>query len=275
VNLDLIQSIRLVQALTESDLAIHIPHEERWRFARLRARFALDFSETPGPALTAPDIAIDHDTPLTTVGGISRPLIFPHGILAACRARWPRTRPIHVSFSGLITRRRQATIDTWLVRNAGGRRRRVPLSSSRRQRAIEALWSATGLRERRTFRIRGGDFVLSSSRAGRRFPEKAWDHPYIDTLAHSRFVLCPNGDSVWTYRFFEAAMCGAVPIIEEPCPLYEGFAYRTMADDDDTWSREMAEHNYALCAERLTVPRPELTQELRRLTAAVATADMA
>jgi hypothetical protein len=65
---------------------------------------------------------------------------------------------------------------------------------------------------------------------GRNFPEKAWDSEYYDELLCSQFVLCPNGDFVWTYRFFEAIMCGAIPIIEDRCDIYEGFYFYDMKD---------------------------------------------
>ena len=47
-------------------------------------------------------------------------------------------------------------------------------------------------------------------------------------MAKSKFVLCPNGDFIWTYRFFEAIACGAIPIIEDDLPLYDGFQYYKM-----------------------------------------------
>jgi hypothetical protein len=269
LNFDLIQSIRLVQALTESAFSIHIPHEHTWRFASLREHFQIGFSRTAGPLLTEPHVLVDHHTPVTAVGGIRRPLIFPHQIVAACRNRWADERTIYASFSGLVTVERQAAIRTWLrQRTVRPRRLRIPISTTRTHRAVEAIRSAAGLRNKRAFRIRGGDFVMSSSCLGRRFPTKAWDDTYVDTLGRSRFALCPNGDSVWTYRFFEATMCGAVPIVEQSCELYEGFHYYTMADHDYVWSIEKAEHNYQLCAQQLTVPKADLNDELTRLTTA-------
>ena len=37
---------------------------------------------------------------------------------------------------------------------------------------------------------------------------------YWDMMQRAKYVLCPDGDFVWTYRFFEAVACGAIPIIE-------------------------------------------------------------
>ena len=78
---------------------------------------------------------------------------------------------------------------------------------------------------------------------------------------------CPNGDFVWSYRFFEATLCGAIPIIEQFCPAYEGFRYRTMEQPATVceWHREDAEHNFTLCRTRLTLPRSELDAEIASL----------
>jgi hypothetical protein len=49
-----------------------------------------------------------------------------------------------------------------------------------------------------------GDLVVWSSEKGRYYPFKAFDEEYFKELANSHFVLCPSGDCVWSYRFFEA-----------------------------------------------------------------------
>jgi hypothetical protein len=111
------------------------------------------------------------------------------------------------------------------------------------------------------------NLTVWSSRRGRRFPLKVWDPAYYEHLARSQFVLCPSGDYVWTYRFFEAVLCGAIPVVEEACPAYEGFRYHR-ADEiasQFVWTREVAEHNARLCRRRITVARERLDEELRRL----------
>jgi hypothetical protein len=115
-----------------------------------------------------------------------------------------------------------------------------------------------------------GEVVFWSSRRGRHFPGKSWDEEYYELLARSQFVLCPSGDYVWTYRFFEAALCGAIPIVESTCDAYAGFRYQTMRDParELQWRREDAEHNYALCRDLLTVPSDVLSREIAALLSA-------
>jgi len=108
-----------------------------------------------------------------------------------------------------------------------------------------------------------------SSSRGRTFPVKSWDEPNFRLLARSQFSQCPNGDYVWTYRFFESAMCGAIPIVEDISPVYEGFRFRTMADPVESliWTEADAQQNGELCKERHTIPPDELNLELAGLLA--------
>ena len=36
---------------------------------------------------------------------------------------------------------------------------------------------------------------------------------YFETMCQSNFVLCPAGDSPWSFRFYETIMCKSVPIV--------------------------------------------------------------
>lgn len=37
---------------------------------------------------------------------------------------------------------------------------------------------------------------------------------YFESLASSKFSLCPAGDQPWSFRFYETLMCGSIPIVE-------------------------------------------------------------
>lgn len=37
---------------------------------------------------------------------------------------------------------------------------------------------------------------------------------YFQTLCKSKFILCPAGDSTWSFRFYETLMCHSIPIVE-------------------------------------------------------------
>lgn len=77
-------------------------------------------------------------------------------------------------------------------------------------------------------------------------------------------MLCPSGDYVWSYRFFESILCGAIPVIEEYCEAYNGFRFQYMSEKASNlkWSKEDAEYNFNLCVERLTIPQRDLDNEI-------------
>ena len=37
---------------------------------------------------------------------------------------------------------------------------------------------------------------------------------YFEKMCQSKFVLCPAGDSPWSFRFYETLMCKSIPIVE-------------------------------------------------------------
>ena len=261
----LIQQIRLAHAVAESGFELAVDADQLDKFSVLRERFGLHLAVArPGdPSLTR-FVTIDHKTPSTAVGAVVRPLIFPRAIVDHCRTLWPAARPHRYSFAGLLTDNRRALLEGWMAGRSDG------------AAGLAAKTSFGDFVRRQLIRWRGadrqrhiGEVTLWSSERGRRFPTKAWDDEYFQMLADSEHVLCPSGDYQWSYRFFEACLCGAVPIVEEASPLYDGFRFRLMTDPRDTapWSIADAEHNFRTCAARISVPLDELDGELTRLAA--------
>ena len=228
----LLQAVRLTHALAEATQRVHVRWRERSRYQWLQRFFRVRFRLGGELVRPLPGVHLDHATPLTAVGSIERHLIFPHAIATRCRSLW-RDRDIDVFFAGQATPVREAAIRRWAE-------------------------------------LSGGDLshVHFSSR-GRVWPAKAWDQDYYSTLGRSAFTLCPDGDFIWTYRFFEAALCGSIPVIQNKSVHYDGFVYRTMEESASAlqWDANAAAHNYALAAEQLTVPLEELTGEAGRLLA--------
>lgn len=37
---------------------------------------------------------------------------------------------------------------------------------------------------------------------------------YFEKMCQSKFVLCPMGDTTWSFRFYETLMCKSIPIVE-------------------------------------------------------------
>jgi hypothetical protein len=264
-SFSLIQQIRLVHAVAESGYEIAIDADELEKFSILRDRFGLRLaSARPDDLPLDAFVTIDHQTPSTAIGDLVRPLIFPRAIIAHCRTLWPEVRAHRYSFAGLLTDRRRTLLDRWIREQPAGA---PPLAGPTRLAGFLRRQLIRWRSDDRQRRI--GDVTLWSSERGRRFPTKAWDEDYFRMLADSEHVLCPSGDYVWSYRFFEACLCGALPVVEAACPIYDGFRYRLMSESrlHEPWSASDAEHNYRLCAERVAVPVDALDSELARLTA--------
>lgn len=224
----LIQAIRLAHVLMESDAIIHLSNRDAEKFEYLRQFFPLRFAVGEEGLPLAAGIWMSHAEPRTRIGTIERRLIFPRAVVERCRAAWQAARPRQFSFCGLMDRKRRAVLQSWVQSQHDAR------------------------------------FDLVESERGREFPEKCWDQSYYDHLAQSQFVLCPAGDYVWSYRFFEAILCGAIPIAEQECTAFTGFDYRLMSDDAGSfeWRGETAERNYAHALRCLTVGADDLNAEV-------------
>lgn len=94
---------------------------------------------------------------------------------------------------------------------------------------------------------------------GRKIEKREFDKDYYQELAHSRFTLCPSGDFIWTYRFFEAIMCLSIPIVEAGARFdqFQGYTYynseSSQRDLLQSWSREVTMENYQLFLKRNTL----------------------
>ena len=262
-----LHELRLAHALAECNWEVVVPSGESANFKPLMKRFGVRFSEDP---LNSVDISrhvtVSHndDEPLTTIGCISKPLVFPHVITAYCRSLWKPRRDVRFSFQGLLTEKRRALFNKWIKTNlpdAGPLRDRGSILRRLRRRALSTI------NPNATAKSVHGELLLWSSDRGRRFPIKSWDEEYFWILSGSQFVLCPGGESVWSYRFFESILCGAIPIVETRCAAYDGFRYVSFDEPAGNleWSRADAEFNYRACLDRITVPIEVLSTEIVRI----------
>lgn len=270
VNLPLqyIQTIRLTHALIESDYTVHIPEEDKDKFSLLKKIFNLQYKVGVEGVPKLNSLKLNHASPSLQIGSLQRALIFPKAAFDYCRQLWLDKRNIRICFAGLVTEKRKNTLEKWYRKSFPNYHfhlnTKVPLMT----RLVNKLLNKLNLPILpSTCKTKLNGILFWSSNRGRVFPVKAWDDEYFRLLANSQFVLCPSGDYIWTYRFFESIMCGAIPIIEEYCPAYEGFRYFTMNDSISSlkWSEEDVNYNYQLCFERLTIHTEELNKEIGKI----------
>jgi hypothetical protein len=267
LSFELLQEVRLAHALMELPCGVVLDKKHKLKFQRLQKAFNLNcfFDDNRRHRLLR-DIEIVHDLPFTRVGRITKPLIFPHAMFRYLRALWPRQREYQVSFAGLVTKDREKFLENAFAVFEGRRRNNTYKEKQPRSNLLSAILPG-GLRGNYYMSGRSKIRIVKSDR-GRRYPVKSWDERYWKLLLHSHFVLCPPGDCNWSYRFFEAIICGAIPIIGSHSPLYEGYAYRKIDTDakELIWSHHLAEKNYRLCRSRLTIPKGELVEEIEFIT---------
>ncbi|MEL7241276.1 MAG: hypothetical protein AAGM40_02860 [Cyanobacteria bacterium J06573_2] len=270
INLPLqyLQAIRLTHALMESDYKVHIPKEHQNKFSLLKDIFNLEYQVGIEEVPILNSVKFNHTNPSSQIGYLKRTLIFPHASFDYCRKLWSDKRDIKICFAGLVTEQRKNTLEKWFKNNFPNSRFKLPIQQRFVIRLVNKLFRQFNLPTLpSTYKTELNGIVFWSSNRGRVFPVKAWDEEYFRLLANSKFVLCPSGGYIWTYRFFESIMCGAIPIIEEYCAAYEGFRYFTMDDSIKSlkWSEEDVNYNFQLCFERLTVSAEELNQEIEKI----------
>lgn len=111
--------------------------------------------------------------------------------------------------------------------------------------------------KRRDFLVNFPDAKITNDLGGRNKGDELWKDIYWDEMINAEFVLCPDGDFVWTYRFFEAIMCGSIPIIQNTCDLYKGFCYLTK-DDKKTYNAKDAKYNLELLKDKFTLNEKDI-----------------
>ena len=257
VNPWIIQGIRALHAIQETGITIALPHQSRPVYRDLETEFGVRFAYRSHGALEAGDITMCHAQPLIQIGTLSRTLLFPHAIVHGLRQRWPTTRHCRYAFCGLMTAERADAIANWLADHFNVVANISPTRN--RSRLLAVLMHYLGISSRPQLSTLG-PLSIASSQRGRSSRTKAWDGHYYNQLLNAQFVLCPKGDFVWTYRFFEAILCGALPIVEQACDAFKGFCFATTADDPKSleWCPEVAESNARLAAHLLTAPHSEL-----------------
>lgn len=70
---------------------------------------------------------------------------------------------------------------------------------------------------------------------------------YFDSLSRSRYGLSPTGDCPWSYRFFEAVLCDAIPVIgKNEVDIYANDFLFYRHESIGPWTKEIVEHNFSI-----------------------------
>lgn len=229
LDLNYLQNIRFLCALLEIDKDISVPLTFKSTMSFLNNYFNYDVTyDTEN--LKKPDfIDFNHQKPYIKYKNITKPLVFPKKLIDFCNK--PVSKIYDFTFTGIKTQNRAEILNKWLEKYTG---KNISLKNKNRFEFDKSF--------------------IKFSKNGRIFPHKAMDKNYYKTLMHSKFVLCPNGDFVWTYRFFEAVMCNAIPVIEEYCDIYKDFVFYTMDSSPKTlkYDKKIIKHNQKILIKNFT-----------------------
>jgi len=127
---------------------------------------------------------------------------------------------------------------------------------------IEAAWSEeregeplfVGIKTHERDKLLNGKGLIIWSDNGRKAETKYFDQLYWRRMTLNKFALCPPGDFLWTYRFFEAIIAGAIPIVWDELEIYKPFHYFVEGDNYE-YSETLALENLQLLKEHYTIPR--------------------
>ena len=216
-DMDTIQSIRLFHALSEAGVELSITEDNKAKLEYLNSYFTIPYS-IKSEEKDLPNLKIFHEElPGCSFFDKKLSLVYPKEVFYYLKNRRPAKRYNKLFFQGTITEKRKKEIEK-----------------------IEK----TSVLKVKSF----------SSDSGIVCPIKCWDSSYYSTMAKFKFVFCPDGDFIWTYRFFEAIMCGCIPVIQNTCPLYEGFKYFTENDLHNlSYDEEIVKHNDLLFLKKYTL----------------------
>ena len=132
--------------------------------------------------------------------------------------------------------------------------------ASRRERSYCYRGNCSGKRKPflEAFRQRGlNPSAISCSRDGRNNTLK-WelDINYLRLLCCSQFALAPTGDCPWSYRFFEAIMCMAIPVLPDGDEdVFAPKFHFLRAADAHVYNRQYARENLATLIRENMLPR--------------------
>jgi len=150
------------------------------------------------------DIAVDHHTSICRNGGKLYSLPWPRSWITRAVAI-PKKKDIQFYFRGLQTQNR-----LWLIPYEKIEGSHIEYTKEGRDMAAKHLFK----------------------------------DEYMGLMSRSRFALCPRGVYLWSYRVFEAALCGAIPVIDFPDETHRGLKCYKNTDKKMLYNSNWALDNF-------------------------------
>lgn len=156
-------------------------------------------------------VLVDHSQPLTKLTACySNALIFPRVINAKHNTSF-NSKEDKIYFRGLLTKSRLVEVLFLFL-------------SIKDFRGVIILLIKL-MRNNRNFEVNTSKVFINFTKRGRLSEFKFLDEDYFAEMTNYKFVFCPKGDFIWTYRFFEAIQVGSIPISKHVTQDYTSFFY--------------------------------------------------
>lgn len=228
LNYDLIQSVRIAHALMETGITVDIPKAHAHKFSYLaNMGFSVRYTVDQGSKWL--DMEVSHAKPYIRIGGyLDQLFLYPKEIIARSNGLWGN-RDQEYLFRAYPTADRLQAAAEWM--------RHTGLTPSVHMRYFERISGAS----------------------------KFWDEEYYTDIGKSKFSVIPNGldgelaehkggdNYQWTYRFIDAVLCGAIPIVQGHTALYEQFEYYLMSDKTYEYDPGIPGRNFKKALELFTM----------------------
>ena len=191
-----VQEIRLFAALIEAGWNLEVNKDQLMALEHISK---IKTSNNINKEEVKIDFSINHAKPLTSIGEIYSELIFPEWFFGEV----DRDKKEVIIFEGLITKQRIKYIVKLLEYGFIREKLSIFIYSINKHYGgflISRLLSKDTV-------------IIKFSYNGRKKQFKLYDSRYFLNLSKSKYVICPPGDFVWTYRLFETVMSKSIPII--------------------------------------------------------------
>jgi hypothetical protein len=197
-----VQEIRFFAAMLESGFSLLLNSTQRRAFQN-NPRYIFKSSKLSPKKL---NIIIDHNTPFVIIGSIQKQLIFPKWLFDTPNL----AKKYEITFSGAPTIQR--VTDAIAIYEFQPGVRLIILKLFKKLLVNFRNRITTRILNSLTQRLTSREKKLRWTLRGRSAENKLFDSAYFEEMAQSKYVYCPSGDFLWTYRFYEAIICGSFPL---------------------------------------------------------------
>jgi len=192
-----VQEIRLYASMLEAGWNLYVSKDQ---LSSLRQIKGIKTGTTSNKKKVDITILTNHSMPITSINNVASELIFPEWFFNKNNDLSKSDKAI---FEGLVTKERIKYLARML--DHGRLREKLCLYTFYIGKKysgfiVGKLLSTRNVRIKFSFKGRKKDFKL-------------YDNDYFYNLGSNKFVICPPGDFVWTYRLFETVIVKSIPII--------------------------------------------------------------